>query len=157
MNRYYRKLSFFLILGAIALLGYDLPTHAQAVTSKQETTTETKTFYRPILASETSSLHCLNNEEASQRIQLFYYRQATKIATVLKAIPSLECLVIANYSEDSIILNGPKKLSRKLTVISVHINSSINPYFCLVTYSRDTCEMRHLSSNFIGIFLYDCK
>ena len=110
MNRYYRKLSFFLILGAIALLGDDLPTHAQTITLKQETTTETRTFYRPILVSESAPPQCLNNEEASQRIQLFYYRQATKIATVLKAIPSLKCLVIANYSEDSIILNGPTNL-----------------------------------------------
>ena len=108
MNRYYRKISFSVILGVITLLGNELSTQAQTIASKQETIT----FDKIIATSETSPPQCLDNEvsQVSQRIQLFYYRQATKIAAVLKAIPSLKCLVIANYSEDSIILNGSRNL-----------------------------------------------
>ena len=100
VNLRYRSLPFLLSLCAIASLG-------DGVSAQEQTTT---TFNEPIKTPEISSPEC-PPDRTSQRIQLFYYRQATNIVKVLKDIPSLkECLVIANYSEDSIILSGPGKL-----------------------------------------------
>ena len=104
----YRSLPFLLSLCAIASLGDGLSAQAQTTT----------TFNEPITTSEISSSEISSPEcppdRTSQRIQLFYYRQATNIVKVLNAVSSLEkCLVIANYSEDSIILSGPEKLIKQ--------------------------------------------
>ena len=109
MKIYDRKLSFFLSLGAIALLGGGLPAQAQKIKETTIFATETKTYEGSAPKQQSASANCKNGEQASQRIQLFYYRQATKIATVLRAIPSLKCVFIASTSEDLIILSGNKE------------------------------------------------
>ena len=114
MNIFYRNLSFILSLGAIALLGGGLPAQAQTIKETTITETETTTYEGEKPKSESSAPKCENpSEPASQRIQLFYYRQATNLISILKAIPSLKCLVIASSSEDLIILNGEKDLIKE--------------------------------------------
>ena len=110
MNIRYHSFSWLLSLCTFAALGAGLSHQAQAKTLQPATTT----FNRSTKAIAISLPKCPPNTNiVSQRIQLFYYRQATNISKVLKAIPSLKCLVIANYSEDSIILSGSQDLIEK--------------------------------------------
>ena len=119
MNIRYRGFSLLLGICTFASLGSGFSNQAQAKIAKPATTT----FDRLTKASAISLSECpLNTQIISQRIQLFYYRQATNIAKVLKAIPSLKCLVIANYSEDSIILSGRKDLIEKAYQIIASID-----------------------------------
>ncbi|MGK7947572.1 MAG: hypothetical protein AB4368_01875 [Xenococcaceae cyanobacterium] len=103
MNIRYPIIAFLVSLNAIASLGNSLYAQEPTITAKES-----------IITPETSSAECLPNANlVSQRIQLFYYRQATNIVNILRAIPSLKCLAIANYAEDSIILTGQQDLIEK--------------------------------------------
>ncbi len=103
MNIRYPIITFLVSLNAIALLGNGLEAQEPTIIANESINTP-----------KISSSECLPNPNlVSQRIQLFYYRQATNIVNILRAIPSLKCLVIANYSEDSIILSGQPDLIQK--------------------------------------------
>ncbi|MDJ0536112.1 MAG: hypothetical protein QNJ70_27095, partial [Xenococcaceae cyanobacterium MO_207.B15] len=100
MNIRYPIIACLVSLNAIALW-------VNSLSAQEATITANESIITPKIASS----ECLPNPNlVSQRIQLFYYRQATNIVNILRAIPSLKCLVIANYSEDSIILSGQPDL-----------------------------------------------
>ena len=103
MNSRYFMIAFLVGLNTIAPLGNSLSAQEPTITGNES-----------MITPESSSSECLPNADlVSQRIQLFYYRQATNIVSILRAIPSLKCLAIANYSEDSIILSGQQDLIEK--------------------------------------------